>query len=120
MIYSTRGDSKLGCLVLLALAAGAVYAGLQWGYSQWDYEGMRQEVTETAQYWVHREIADIEPVRQEVLRRAEKIGLEIYPEDVEVITTPYSLSINVYWVAPLEFPGYTYYREMEIMKTINR
>jgi hypothetical protein len=120
MTCNMRGDSKFGCLLSIALVAVVVYAGFKWGYAQWDYESMKEAVGESAKFFSSQTSVAPEPVRQDIIRRAAAIGLELYDEDVEVVIEQRRLTIDVYWETPLEFPGYTYYIPYHISKTVLR
>jgi hypothetical protein len=120
MQHAMRGASQLGCLVSLIVVAAVVYAGFKWGYAQWDYEAMKEELTDAAKFWSTQTNIAPEPVALDVIRRAAAIGLELYAEDIEVAIQPGSLTISVFWEAPLQFPGYTYYIPYHLTRTVAR
>ena len=111
MFVNERGGSKIGCLVGLLLVVAVVYAGFQWGYALWDLETLKEQVTECGRYWAQRDIKSIEPIRNDLLRRADMIGLEVFAEDIEISHTAHALTVDLWWDAPLRFPRYTYYHE---------
>ncbi len=116
MKINDRGESKLGCAVLIILFVFGIWVGLKWGYAQWDYESMRQEVSETAQYWYDKNAKTSKPIIDEIFRRADKIGLELFEDDVEVVLKENGLIIDVWWSTPIELPGYTHIIDYHVHK----
>ncbi|MCP4716233.1 MAG: hypothetical protein GY868_14035 [Deltaproteobacteria bacterium] len=120
MIHNARGDSKLGCLIMLAAAAAVIYTGFQWGYAQWDYETMREELTHvirSAAKDAARGGLKHENVITRIIQIADqKTDIDLYEDDIEITVTENDVAIDVYWDVPIPFPGYTYYLEYTVSK----
>ncbi len=118
----SRGGSTLGCLVVIALLGAGIYAGFKFARAQWDYEGVKEEVTEIARYWVMQDKADPETIKQEIIQKAERHNVILEKEDIEVKRSEGGiLTIDVAWITPIEFPGgYVYERYFSIRRQIKR
>ena len=119
-----RGGSKILGLLTIAAIAGAIYVGFQWGYAQWDYETMREEIiliTKSAATSAARQSLNIESVKNSIIKTAEKkTDIILYKDDIKVTETPVDLTIEISWDVPLELPGYIHYFEYSLVKTISK
>lgn len=121
MLGNMRGGSTLGCLVVVALLAAGMYVGYKFALAQWDYEGMKEELTEIARYWGTEGKPNIPIIKQEIITKAEKHNVTVNEEDIIIKPAEGVLTIEVYWVVPIEFPGsYVYNREFSVTRTIRR
>ncbi|MCX8044413.1 MAG: hypothetical protein N3B18_09840 [Desulfobacterota bacterium] len=122
MPHTCRGGSTLGCLVIFLLIGAGMYVGYKFALAQWDYEGMKEELTEIARYWVMQDHPDPEVIKQEIIRKAERHNVYLEKEDIEIQQMQGGmLIIDVSWVTPIVFPGgYVYERFFSIHKQIKR
>lgn len=123
MMRTSRGGSNIGCLVVLALIVAGGYVGYKFALVQWDYESVKEELTEIVRFWVTQDSAfNPEIIRQEIIRKAERHKVYINPEDIEIQRADNgALTINVYWETPIEFPGgYVYNRQFSVERHIRR
>jgi hypothetical protein len=67
-----RGASWLGCLVLLALLAGALYYGVHIGHVYMRFYELRDEMHQQARF--ASQLTD-EAIRQRLLARADSLGI---------------------------------------------
>lgn len=118
----SHGGSTLGCLIVIALVGAGIYVGYKFALAQWDYEGVKEEVTEIARYWVMQDKADPEIIKQEIIQKAERHNVILEKEDIEIKHSEGGiLTIDVSWVTPIEFPGgYVYERYFSIKRQIKR
>ena len=56
----------------------------------------------------------MESIQREVERRAEKLGISIYPEDIKLEAVENDVTIDVSWEVEFAFPFYTYYQEYSV------
>lgn len=117
MFKSTKGDSKLGCLVCLLLAAAVIYIGWHWGYAQWNYETMKQKVTEITKLAATTKNVNYDLLKESIYNKADEIGVELYEDSIQISQNQFNITIEVYWDTPIRLPGYTYYLEHSISKT---
>jgi hypothetical protein len=117
MFKSTKGDSKLGCLVCLLLTAAVIYIGWHWGYAQWNYETMKQKVTEITKLAATTKNVNYDLLKESIYNKADEIGVELYEDSIQISQNQFNFTIEVYWETPIRLPGYTYYLEHSISKT---
>jgi len=122
MRTSIRGGSTFGCLVVIVIIGVGCYVGYRFALAQWDYEGVKEQITEIIRYWVTQDNANPEIIRKEIIEKAERQNVSINPEDIEISRTESgTLKIYVFWVTPIEFPGgYVYNREFSVERIIRR
>ena len=114
MKKTMRGDSKVGCIFYLAIIAVIGYAAYMWGESKWNYETMKEKITEINKFWVGQKTKNLVQIKEAIIEKGDEIGLVIYEEDIEITVRKDSLTIDVYWDTPIKFPGYTYYIEHHV------
>ena len=123
-VLNMHGGSKILGLLMIAGIAGAIYMGFQWGYAQWDYETMREEITlatKSAAQAAMRKSLNIGTVKKSIMQTAErKTDIILYADDIKVTENPIELTIEIYWDVPLELPGYIHYFEYSLVKTISK
>jgi len=121
MKNSVRGGSTFGCLFTLAVIAAVIYVGYRFALVQWDYEGMKEELTNITAYWATKDNPNPESIKNEIIAKAEKLGMTVYSEDIDVEPSDAMVSIHVFWTVPIEFPGgYVYTREFTVSRTVRR
>jgi hypothetical protein len=109
-----RGDSKLGCLIWLAIFIAVLFVGYKFGAAQWAFFSFREELHDLAKSAARERSLDQGVYQKEIIRHAENLGITLDPEDITITETDNEVTIEVYWYAPLEFPGYTYYKEYAV------
>jgi hypothetical protein len=109
-----RGESKLGCLFLLLIAGTAIYIGFKWGDAQWNYETMKEKITESTKFLASQKRINLADVKKTIMDDAEEAGIDLYEEDVEIKVGNSYVTIDIYWETPIDLPGYTYYLEYSI------
>jgi hypothetical protein len=72
---------------------------------------MKEEVLEVARFAASMPRVDHAAIISNIIRRGEKIGITVYPEDIEIIDGGDFVSIEVYWETEITFPRYTYYQD---------
>jgi hypothetical protein len=109
-----RGTGKVGCLIWLLILGAAFYVGFKFAEAQWAYLSMSEDIHEVARFAAAQRTLDIEPIQREVERRAEKLGISIYPEDIKLEEVENNVTIDVSWEVEFAFPFYTYYQEYSV------
>jgi hypothetical protein len=101
-----RGDSKLGCIVWLALLAIAVLIS-------WKMIPVKVNSAELADYMV--EVAQFQSARKPpeelkamILARASELNIPLDKQNVTVVRTGDRIRMSVEYTVPVDFPGYTY------------
>ena len=121
MKKNIRGEFKLGFLVYVLIIAAIIYAGYKWGEAKWNYENMKEEITEISKFWVTQKTMNNALIKKSIIDKGEKIGITIYEDDIEITLKEGGvLTMDVYWDTPIKFPGYTYYIEHHIYKVRKR
>ena len=120
MKKNIRGEFKLGFLLYLLILAAIIYLGFKWGEAKWNYETMKEKITEIAKFWVTQKSMDFEIIKKTIIDKGEETGITIYKDDIEIDFKNKVLTIDVYWDTPIEIPGYTYYIEHHVYITRNR
>lgn len=116
-----RGGSTFGCLFTLAVLSAVLYTGYKFSLAQWDYEGMKEELTNITRYWATQDPTNTVPFKNEIIIKADKLGITINEEDIGIISDTTMLSVDVYWAVPITFPGgYVYKREFTVTRRIRR
>ena len=111
---SIRGTGKIGCLIWLLVLGAAFYVGFKFAEAQWAYLSMREDIHEVARFAAAQRSLDMESIQREVERRAEKLGITIYPEDIKLEAVENDVTIDVSWEVEFAFPFYTYYQEYSV------
>ena len=110
MLKETRGESKLGLLVLLAIVTACIYVGFKWGSASWEAAKFREAVNQSIVYWTSHGPPPKENIIFEILQKAEENKIDLYEEDIELDLRDRFLTFSIEWETPLTFPGgYTYY-----------
>ncbi len=116
MSQNETGESKFGCLVFLVVAVAMIYVGIKWGEAQWNYETMKEQITESSKFVASQKNLNLIKVKESIIKRAEETGIDLYEEDIEITVSELYVTIDVYWETPVELPGYTYYLQYSVNK----
>lgn len=87
-----RGAGAIGCLFLILVVAGGMYAGYQLGMPKIRHTSFEDRMNETV-YHLQRQPA--EAVRKRVIEIAEEFDIALKPEQVKVESTGSKLVIDV-------------------------
>jgi hypothetical protein len=122
MLKNPAGGSSIGCLITIAIVACCFYAGYKFAVVQWNLESFKEELTELTRSWaIDYKSDNIADIKADVIRRAEKCGIDLSVEEITVHTEGAYLSIQASWLEPIEFPGgYTYERAVTIARQIRK
>ena len=120
MKKNMRGQFKLGCLVYVLILAAIIYLGYKWGESKWNYETMKEQITQISKFWVAQRAMNYALIKESIIEKGEEIGITIHEDDIEITFKNKVLTIDVYWDTPIEIPGYTYYIEHHIYSVRQR
>ncbi len=116
MRLTDRGDSKIGCTIYILIIGALLYFAFMWGTAQWNYESMKKETGEVIKILSADKNPNFDKYKTTLVNKAEQCGVDLYDEDVEISTKGGSVVIELFWEVPVEFPGYTYYFEYELVK----
>jgi len=110
MQATMRGDSKLGCLIWLGVFVVVLYAGYKFGSAQWAFFSLREELYGLAKSAARERTLDQGVYQNEIIRRAEKIGIHLNPENIKITETEDDVTLEVSWIAEIAFPGYSFFK----------
>lgn len=95
-----RGAGAIGCLILLALVGGGLYAGYELGMPRLRHSSFEDRINETI-YHFQRQPA--EAVSKQVIQIASEFDIALTPEQVKVETgSGGSLRIDVTYQKPVD------------------
>jgi len=112
-----RGESKIGCIITLVIVAAIIYVGYKVGEAKWDYESMKEKVTEMTKFVAATKTPNLTLTKKSILDAADDLGIDLYEEDIEILIEKGYVTIDVYWDTPISVPGYTYYLEHSVSRT---
>ncbi len=119
MLNKNHGESKFGLLVILLIVVAVIYVGFKWGYAAWDAGNFREDVNQSIGYWKSHGAPPLGNIRAEILQKAQENNIELYEEDIVIELREKNLVVDLYWEAPLDFPGgYTYYLPFTIERNV--
>jgi hypothetical protein len=98
-----RGASRVGCLLSLALFAGAVYYGVEVGRMYWRYNALVGEMRQVARF---AQTTTDDAIRRTVLAKIEDLGLPAEARRVVVERTgpPWRILIRTEYQEPVPVP----------------
>lgn len=107
MVTSTargrRGASTLGCLVTLALFAGAIYYGVQIGRVYWRYYELVEDMRRAARF---AQTTSDDAIRRTLLARIDELGIP--PEAKRLVVRrsgpPWQIIIRTEYEEQIELP----------------
>jgi hypothetical protein len=102
-----RGTSTMGCLVFILIAGVIGYVGFKVGEAYWSFFEVRHRTTEALNWAVVRPPKSEPDIMQRVIVNAAQVGVELSPQNIQIMQTTDTLTIIVSWVHEVEFPYYT-------------
>ena len=102
-----RGTSAMGCLVLILISGLIGYAGFKVGEAYWSFFEVRHKTTEALNWAVARPPKSEPEIIQRVIVNATQVGVELSPQNIQIMQTTDTLTIIVSWGQEVEFPYYT-------------
>ena len=120
MGITSKDSSKVGCTIYLLIICLIGYVAYMWGEAQWNYESMKKETSELLKFIVTEKTPQVDRYKKILVDKAEQCNIDLYEEDIEITTNSNGSVIELYWETPIEFPGYTYYLEHELVVTRKR
>ncbi len=115
MRRNVRGSVKTGCLFYLIIFAAVLYVGYKFGEVQWNYVTMKEKMFDLLGLAVSARQLDHGLYKKTIIDKAEDIGFEIDKENIKITEEDNEITFEIYWVVPIEFPGYTYYKQCELV-----
>jgi len=103
--WSERGEGQMGCLFGLALMAVGIFIAYKLVPVKVRAAELRQEVVDQAKAGGMR---SDERIMAAILRKAEDENLHVTQEDGSIHRTANTISVDVQYVVPVDFPGYKY------------
>jgi predicted membrane protein len=100
-----RGEGRIGCLIGLVLLLVAILIAYKMIPIKVKSAEMRDIVTDEARAAGNRSDKQIKAA---ILHKAESLELPVTDEDIVIDRRSGEIKIEVDYVVPVEFPGYTY------------
>jgi hypothetical protein len=91
-IRNRRGAGAIGCLLLVALVAGGLYAGFQFGIPKLRHSSFADRLNES---YVHFQKQPEESIRRQIIEIASEFDIALKPEQVKVEVKPATITIDV-------------------------
>jgi hypothetical protein len=102
---SERGEGNFGCLVGLILLAIAIFIAYKMIPIKVKNAELRQVVTDEAKAaGTHKD----DQIMRAILAKAEENKLPVTEDNVKIHRGSNEITVDVEYVVPVEFPGYTY------------
>ena len=120
MGITSKDSSKVGCTIYLLIICLIGYVAYMWGEAQWNYESMKKETSELLKFIITEKTPQVDRYKKILVDKAEQCNIDLYEEDIEITTNNNGSVIELYWETPIEFPGYTYYLEHDLVVTRKR
>ena len=97
-----RGAGAIGCLLMIAIAAAGIYAGLELGLPELRHRSFEDRLTETFPYFSRQPEKNI---RDRIVFIASEFHIELKPEQVKIQVEGDRLTIDIDYekVADLKF-----------------
>ncbi|HVR38754.1 MAG TPA: hypothetical protein VMU84_06635 [Thermoanaerobaculia bacterium] len=100
-----RGEGQFGCVIGLLLLLIAIFVAYKMIPVKVKAAEMRQTVVDEAKSaGLHNDNV----IRKSILAKAEELDLPITTDDVEIVRKNSNIKVDVSYVVPVEFPGFTY------------
>lgn len=100
-----RGEGQMGCLVGLVFIAIALFISFKLIPVKVKAAELRQEVVDQAKAAGMR---GDDRILAAILRKAEENRLPVTADNVKINRTANTIAVDVNYVVPIEFPGFTY------------
>ena len=100
-----RGEGQLGCVFGLIVLLIGVFIAYKMIPVKVKAAELRGEVVDEAKQAGMR--SDVQ-IRNTILATAQRVGLPVGEENIKVRRGGNQIAVDVEYVVPLEFPGYTY------------
>ncbi len=117
MGITSKDSSKVGCTIYLLIICLIGYVAYMWGEAQWNYESMKKETSELLKFIITEKTPQVDRYKKILVDKAELCNIDLYEEDIEITQNNNGSVIELYWETPIEFPGYTYYLEHDLVVT---
>jgi hypothetical protein len=96
---------RLGSLIGLLVLGGGIYLGVKFIPPYWEYLSMLDPVKEAAMAAAMRGGKE-ERIRADLIAKANRIGLELTEENIEIIQDGNVRVVRVAWEVPVDLPRY--------------
>ena len=100
-----RGEGQLGCIVGLILLVIGVFVAYKVIPVKVESAEIRQEVVDDAK---SAGMMNDERIRAAILAKAREDNLPITDDSIKISRGANQITVTLYYVVPIEFPGYTY------------
>lgn len=100
-----KGEGQLGCLVGLIILAIGVFIAYKVIPVKVRAADLRQEVVDDAK---SAGMMNDDKIRAAILAKARENNLPVTDDDVKISRANTEINVQVDYVVPIEFPGYTY------------
>jgi hypothetical protein len=101
MVKTRRGASKFGCLIMLALAVGAIYFGFKIGQVYWNNYTFQDEMKQQVRF---AETLTDKQIHDRIVARADSLGLPEEAKDVTVERKGRHISVSADYTVIVELP----------------
>lgn len=103
--WRERGEGQMGCLFGLVLLLIGILIAYKMIPVKVKNAELRDVITdESRAAGQHRD----DRIRETIVAKAAQLQLPIKPDDVKIVRIANSITIDVNYTVPVEFPGYTY------------
>ena len=102
---SQRGEGQFGCVVGLLLLLAAIFVAYKMEPIKVKAAELRGEIVDEAKHAGTRKDPQI---IKAILLKAEQNGLPVTRDDIKIVRAANTIRVDVEYVVPVEFPGYTY------------
>jgi|SRR5947209_4426584 len=110
LIRRERGEGQLGCIVGLIILALAIFVAWKMIPVKVKAAELRQVVEDEAKSaGTHND----DRIRAAILAKAKDDKLPVSDDDIKVVREHSEIDIDVNYIVPIEFPGYTYKWHLE-------
>jgi hypothetical protein len=87
-----RGAGAIGCLLMIAVVASAIYAGLQFGLPELRHRSFEERLNETFGYFSRQ---PEETIRKRIIMIASEFNIDLKPEMVKIKIEGSRLTIDI-------------------------
>lgn len=103
--FTERGEGQFGCIIGLIILIAAGWIAFKMIPVKVKAADLRRTVTDSA-----RSAGQLKDpaIRANILSKARELDLEVKKEDIKIQRARERIRVEVDYVVPVEFPGYTY------------